>query len=326
MVATALLEQENNRHIRKIDLARDLENVADLIEMCFPIASDPDGQRYVNQMRKSAREMRLFRWLSKLAEVGNMRASGFVYEENEQIIANLSLIPYRRGGSQITMIANVAVHPDHRRKGIARKLTKRALGYLQRQNVRHVWLQVRDDNLPAINLYRYLGFKDRAVRTTWRVRPKDVIHYSGVSDNGINISPRKRMVWPLQKEWLANIYPKSIRWNFPVNFSRFTPGLLQQVTNLLDGYYLRHWAIGKKNRLYGIISWHKTDSFANNLWLAISEEEEDKVLPTGLVKVCKRLPQHHPLSIDYPVGRFRMQFEALGFEEFRTLIWMEANL
>ena len=80
MVATALFKQANSQHIRKIDLTCDLENVADLIEMCFPIASDPDGQRYVNQMRKSAREMHLFSWLSKFAEMGNMQAYGFVWE------------------------------------------------------------------------------------------------------------------------------------------------------------------------------------------------------------------------------------------------------
>lgn len=326
MVATALFEQHHSPHVRKINLARDLERVADLIEMCFPIASDPDGQRYVKEMRKSAREMRLVSWLSQVAEMGNSQSSGFVWEENEQIIGNLSLIPYRIGGSRLTMIANVAVHPNHRRKGIAKALTTHALGYLRRQNVGHVWLQVRDDNPPAINLYRSLGFKDRAVRTTWRIKPKDIIPQDDLLDQSLTFSPRKKGHWPLQKEYLENAYPTGIRWNLPVNFSRFTPGILQHVSNLLDGFHLRHWAIGDKNQLCGIITWQKSDSYANNLWLAISEKDEGRVLPIGLVKACKRLSPRHPLSIDYPAGRFKSEFEALGFTAFRTLIWMEVIL
>ena len=326
MVTTAPSEQQLSTSIRKIDLARDLERVADLIEMCFPIASDPDGLRYVNQMRKSAREMRMVSWFSQVAEMGNTQTSGFVWEENEQIIGNLSIIPYRISGTRLTMIANVAVHPDHRRKGIAKALTTRALGYLRRRNVGHVWLQVRDDNPPAINLYRSLGFKDQAVRTTWRIKPEDIKHPSDFLDENLIFSPRKKGYWAFQKELLENTYPKGIRWNFPVNFSRFTPGIVQQIFNILDGFHLRHWAIGDKNQLYGVITWQKSDSYANNLWLAISEKDEHRVLPMGLVKVCKRLSPRHPLSIDYPAGRFKSEFEALGFERFRTLIWMEVML
>ena len=105
MVTSALLPRENSQLIRRFDVARDLENVADLIEMCFPIASDPDGQQYVNQMRKSAREMRFLGWLTRFSEGGNMRAYGFVCEENERIIGNLSLIPYRSGGSHLITVS-----------------------------------------------------------------------------------------------------------------------------------------------------------------------------------------------------------------------------
>lgn len=326
MVAHSIVDQHYDPHIRKLDLTRDLNKVADLIEMCFPIASDPDGQEYVNAMRKSAREMRLARWLSQIAELGNLQASGFVWEDHEQIIGNLSLIPYRPAGSRFTMIANVAVHPDHRRQGIGKSLTVRALNYLRRQNVGHVWLQVRDDNPAAIHLYRTLGFKDRAVRTTWRIRPKEITPQKDWMDGQLTFTRRKRAHWSQQKTWLEALYPKGIRWNFPVNFSRFSPGFLQYVFNRLEGVFLRHWALGYKDELQGVITWQKTESYANNLWLAISEEYEDKVLPTGLVKICKRLSPHHPLSIDYVAGRFTEQFKGLGFSEFRTLIWMEVNL
>ena len=47
------------RPIRKIDIACDLNPVADLIELCFPSHLDPDGKTDVNEMRKASRDMRL---------------------------------------------------------------------------------------------------------------------------------------------------------------------------------------------------------------------------------------------------------------------------
>lgn len=326
MIAPSIVEGHNDPHIRKIDLTRDLSKIADLIEMCFPIASDPDGQKYVNQMRKSAREMRMVSWLSQIAEMGKVQASGFVWEENDQIIGNLSLIPYRPAGFGLTMIANVAVHPDHRRQGIAKALTRRALSHLHRQNASRVWLQVRDDNAAAIALYHALGFKARGVRTTWRIKPKTLIPRREELDSDITLMRHRPTHWSAQKAWLEIAYPRDIRWNLPVNFSRFAPGLFQKIVNAMDGMHHRHWSIVNKDEFCGVITWQKTDTYANNLWLAISEDHEDKVLPTALVKVFKKLSQQHPLSIDYPAGRFSAQFRALGLSEFRTLIWMEVNL
>ena len=163
----------NIDRIRSLDISSDLDQVADLIEMCFPISHDPDGQTYIREMRKAAREMRLFGWLSTLAEMGSTKSAGFVWEDSGEIIGNLSLIPFQNDGRRIHLIANVAVHPDHRRKGIARALTQHALAYLRRRGDPAAWLQVREDNPAAITLYRSVGFKEQAIRTTWRIRPMD---------------------------------------------------------------------------------------------------------------------------------------------------------
>ena len=86
MVMTSPRSVTNSRHIRKLDLSRDLDNVADLIEGCFPIHLDHDGQTYIKEMRKAARDMQLRGWLSKLVSMGSINASGFVCEKDEKII------------------------------------------------------------------------------------------------------------------------------------------------------------------------------------------------------------------------------------------------
>lgn len=312
--------------IRKLDPARDLDQVADLIELCFPIHHDPDGQTYINEMRKTARDLRLMGWLSPLTDLASATTAGFVWEEDGQIIGNLSLVPLQKENRRVHLIANVAVHPDQRRRGIGRKLTQHALEHLRRLRESQVWLQVRDDNPAAINLYRSLGFNDQAARTTWRIRPADLDGKSISLRPEWSLRRRKPGDWAVQKHWLEDAYPPQIQWNLPVNFRRFTPGLVQSITNFLDGAFFKHWSILHGGRCQGVITWQKSDSYANNLWLAFPAGLEGDFLPAGLGHVLKRSPKHHPLSIDYPKGRGDVQFESLGFEKFRTLIWMWRKL
>jgi GNAT superfamily N-acetyltransferase len=308
--------------IRKIDLTRDLNPVADLIELCFPIHLDPDGQTYVKEMRKAARDMRLMGWLSDVSELEPTRSSGFVWEESGRIVGNLSLIPLRRDGRRVYLIANVAVHPDYRRCGIARKLTQHALVHLAQQREFEVWLQVRDDNPPAIDLYRSLGFKDQAARTTWRIRPADFKPELVTSQGGLSIQRRQRGDWGIQRDELEEAYPQAIRWNLPVNFQRFKPGVYQTIVNFMEGARVKHWAVCVDGKCQGVITWQKADTYANNLWLALPDGQGETLLPFGLGHVMGHVSKNHPLAIDYPKGRYFEALTNMGFAEFRTLIWM----
>ncbi len=56
-------------------------------------------------------------------------------------------------------IESLAVHPDHRKKGIGEILTKYCLDYNRKNNVRYVGLLVAKNNIPAISLYKKVGFR-----------------------------------------------------------------------------------------------------------------------------------------------------------------------
>ena len=318
--------QLNDSHIRPLALSRDLDQVADLIEGCFPIHLDRDGQTYIQEMRKAAREMRLFGWLSSLSELGRDKVPGFVWEEDGRLVGNLSLIPFKNQGRDIALIANVAVDPKYRRRGIARALTEHALGYLRRKGVSQVWLQVRDDNPAACQLYRSVGFVDVVTRTTWRIQPNQLVTLEGNFYRDLNIKHRRKEDWVKQKRLLLERYPLAIRWNLSVDFSRFEPGFIQGLSNLLDGVHLRHWRVAVKGDTQCFITWQKTDSFANNLWLAFPEMMEEKFLPGMLKLILNRLNKKRAISIDFPEGQFVAGFTAIGFRKFRSLIWMKQTL
>ncbi len=326
MTTVSLPTCTESPHIRKMDLTRDLNTVADLIELCFHIQLDQDGQDYIKEMRKAARDMRLVGWLSTLVEIGDTRASGFVWEENERIVGNLSLIPFRHSGVTFNMIANVAVHPEYRRRGIARALTKWALTVLRKSREPYVWLQVRDDNHAAHALYRSMGFVNQCTRTTWRIRPMEMTADEIADNPGLTMRRRQNGDWAFQQEWLRKSYPPLIRWNLPVNFRRFGPGILPNLVNFMDGELHRHWAFEYEDTLQGVITWQRTNRYANNLWLAFPEEREGEILPQALPLALQRVSRRHPLSIDYPVGRRAKIFSDIGFHAFRSLIWMRCRL
>lgn len=326
MISALASQSISNSNIRKINISRDLDQVADLIEQCFPIHLDHDGQTYIREMRKTAREMRVLGWVKSLPEFGSGKAPGFVWEEEGRILGNLSLIQFKDQGKNIFLIANVAVHPDHRRKGMGRALTDHALAYLRQNHISQVWLQVRDDNPAACQLYRSTGFTDHLVRTTWRIKPNQFAPLEKNTTNKFYFRKRQKEDWEAQKRWILMNYPESIRWNLSVDFSRFEPGFFQLFSNLLETVKLKHWSVNLNNKCLGVVTWQKTNSYANNLWIAFPNDGNPMILSFLLQKVLKRLRRRHPISIDYPKGQFSEAFRAMGFTEFRSLIWMKQTL
>lgn len=68
-------------------------------------------------------------------------------------------------------IANVAVHPNHRRRGIALKLVATAIE--QGASLSRLTLEVRESNTTAIALYRSLGFVKDGVRPRFYTHPTE---------------------------------------------------------------------------------------------------------------------------------------------------------
>lgn len=61
-------------------------------------------------------------------------------------------------------ITNIAVHPDFRGKGTASAILDALLLICTRESVSDITLEVRESNIPAINLYTKYGFKKEGLR------------------------------------------------------------------------------------------------------------------------------------------------------------------
>ena len=68
---------------------------------------------------------------------------------------------------------NVAVHPEHRRKGIAQMLIMALMQGLKERGNHNLSLEVRASNAPAITLYDKLGFEAVGRRPNYYRHPKE---------------------------------------------------------------------------------------------------------------------------------------------------------
>src|ERR1044071_4866379 len=199
MSTISIAQTNEHKHMRPLNVLRDLSAVADLIELCFLPTMDNDGPRYLSDMRRPSRDDSFLHWASRVTETASMPLMGYVWEENGRIIGNASLIPFRDKGKRIYLIANVATHPDYRRRGIGRALTERVMRQARDKKASATWLHVRDDNPGAIKMYQDLGFQEIVRRTTWQATPDPRRSYLNTD---IKIASRQTRFWSLQQEWL----------------------------------------------------------------------------------------------------------------------------
>jgi len=142
------------RDFRKSDLNDMLEVLGLSFSEEFQVSGfDPDHvEKMVDQMFGIIG--RIFLGFSKLFGKEPIK---FLVAEVDQRLVGTAMVNER---GKVGYISTVMVHPTYRRKGIARKLMKNALAYIQKKKMKRAVLHVVSTNVPAKNLYTELGFKE----------------------------------------------------------------------------------------------------------------------------------------------------------------------
>jgi ribosomal protein S18 acetylase RimI-like enzyme len=78
-----------------------------------------------------------------------------LYRVDGRVLGYQMAVPTAQG----VHLARLAVHPDHRRRGIGRALVTHLLGYFSQQGAPRVTVNTQDDNAASLRLYRGLGFQ-----------------------------------------------------------------------------------------------------------------------------------------------------------------------
>ena len=309
--------------LRPLNILRDLPGVADLIEKCFSSTMDDEGRSYIQQMRRAGRDSSFLRWATTAVETASMPLSGYVWEENGEIIGNVSLIPHRHKHKKIFLIANVAVRPECRRRGIGRSLTIAAMHHASQHRASETWLHVRDDNPGAIALYANLGFQELARRTMWQAKSDRNIN---TDEHGFTITRRSAHDWPNQEAWLTRIYPDLMTWYQPMPWNSLRPGLIQVLYRFVMDYNVRHWVARVDGMPSAIVSWQALVGHNDRLWAAVPPDGSEQALRALLLHARRELSWRQALTLDFPAGQYNTSIEEAGFHIHRTLLWMKLQV
>ena len=307
--------------IRPVQLRYDLSQIADLIEVCFGPYLDAEGKEYVRHIRRAPRDYDRFILDNSTPESSVLPFHGYVWAEGKRIIGNLTLILIRRKMKHSYFIANVAVHPDYRGQGIARKLTDNAIAHVRQHGGRTIYLQVRSENEIAQKLYLTHGFSEMTRRTQWIFRPGH--EYNVLPPPEIRVKKRKRADWNQQLDWLKDVYPPEIAWNLPTNLSKLEPGFLNCMDQLLNGSINRTWVALQDEKLIGAATLVQRGEPSDYVWLGTSPVWENQSILSLLPVVQKHMLTPSKLTVNYPAGRGLDAFRKVGMVELNTLIWMK---
>jgi ribosomal-protein-alanine N-acetyltransferase len=77
-------------------------------------------------------------------------------------------------------INNVAIHPDYQGKGFGEQTLRYVLERLRENGIHFVSLEVRVSNLPALRLYRKLGFTVLGIRKEYYTNPVEDAYVMGL--------------------------------------------------------------------------------------------------------------------------------------------------
>ena len=124
---------------------KDLERVIYINRTCLP-------ENYIDQFFIDLYER--FPETFIVAEV-NGEIVGYIMCRIEVGLSNFGLGGFIKKGH----IVSIAVLPQYRRRGIGYALVSKAMEGMRFYDVKQCFLEVRVSNLPAINLYKKLGFK-----------------------------------------------------------------------------------------------------------------------------------------------------------------------
>jgi len=319
MAARTLPLPQKNSGLRPADLRRDMPGIAALMEICFADTLDHHLAQEMRMLSNSG----LLSWF--VGAVAPSWQFGFVWVEEGRIVGNISTQPSEYD-SRTWLIANVAVHPDYRRRGYARALTEAATRLAQEQHGVRVLLQVNRNNTDAHRLYEGLGFASLTLRTTWqRQRSAEP---GAIPLPGVELRPARADEWPIEFEFAVKHRPEGYNWPKPLRRGDWRPSLWRAITQFFNGQREERWVAVETT----------TGNIVGNARLELGSGAKDQIgflirpdwagrLERPLLAVAlRRLSRRYlPLYIDHPADEAEAPLRELGFKSLQTLIWMQKD-
>jgi len=325
-VLAGLAENSGARGLRPFNPLFDLQPTTELIEIAFGEALDPLSRETLREMRALGWLLGPLFWLSNTMRLPLAETyDGFVWMEEGRIVGNVT-VHRRYSDKKGWFISNLAVHPDYRRRGIARSLVSAGVQMAQQRGAPRISLEVRAENSAARALYAKLGFAE--VDSVSTMKLDHVVPPSRVAAEEYDIE----MVKPVQRTELRRLAMEALSSEAgeiaPLGEEFRQPSwarrLAASIADFLNGRMTMRLAAKKQGQLAAVVTL-RTGGFlgAHTLTLMVHPEHRGKVEQILLARALSVLETSRLRTLkakirpSYP--HVQSVFEQYGFVEESTL-------
>lgn len=295
--------------LRTFNIKEDVEVMIPLIQAAFHYPEHDEWDLSPEEITGLVDDFSLMRKLYPIFQIGglfnpSLKAvmRGYIWEEAGQAVGlvNVSTMGL---DNQTWVIGNVAVLPEHRRKGIAQQLIQATIGLARQHQIKNVVLEVIAHNLPAVRLYENEGFE---------IYSKGVqLHRDAALDappppelpEGYRIEPYHVGDWEARYTLMKNITPPQVQDYEPIHRKKFYKSppirllrsfvmILAPMTN--TSYLVQHQAT---NTVVARFACHQRRKAGGINEIEIDLDPQHAILAPYLVNRCV-----HD-TVDYSPGR-----------------------
>lgn len=178
---------------------------------------------------------------------------GYVWEEDDKIVGNATVL--KTASSHRYLVVNVAVHPDFRRRGIARLLMAEVTEMVRGRQGREISLQVEKENSEALGLYRSLRYHEIGTVTTWGVSASRLREIPATTaDLGEpHIRELRRREWREAYDLDTTAQSPDLNWPEALQVDAYRSGFWRNLNRFLSGIRTETWVIADdEERLMGL--------------------------------------------------------------------------
>ena len=278
VVARETVEQNGPR---PMDIVRDMGGISHLIDLVFAEDIAMDGGQFKRDLAMLAAASPLLWGLRRVSAEFRDAFDGFVWVEHGRIVGNVTLTrddPARH----VWTITNVVVHPDYRRRGIARTLMNEAISAVRQRGGGPLALEVKSGNEAAKDLYLNLGFHFVDGTATFRS--------PGRVTRSLPLAAQARLARPADSQQLHQlalaVHSADALLLSPVVETNFRPPAVRRLWSSLQDLF------------------HQEQRF----WLVVQEDNEDGNRLLAAARACRRANDSNRVSITiHPDGRGRVE-------------------
>ena len=328
-----LVSKRTKGRLRPLNPARDLGQLADLIEEAFGQELSDGGEQVLREIRLLSNFGPLNLFLTGMSSEVDGIFTGFVWDHDGRVVGNVT-VNRPTGHPRRWQISNVAVRRAQQGQGIGRRLVEAAIDLVLGRGGRSVYLYVRDNNPPALHLYRSMGFvqvdhaTDLVLDSPRAFLPSPNPHF---------LRPLKPEEGELLFELVSRAAAPGYRWLYAIHKSQYArpwdERILRKIGSFFSAETETQWGAGSGSQLHSGVVLRATRLWnrkPHRLRLWVHPSQRGQVEPDLARDIVSLLSQQSPRSarVSLPACEDTAvdALVACGFRKVRTLILMKLEL